>query len=102
MRQMMLIAVAVLMSASARADCLLEWDYPDSAWIEGFRFYQGGTAVGGAVATARSATCNEAGLVPGPGPITISAYRGGAESAQSEPATFELAAPGVRVKIQVP
>ena len=102
MRRMMLIAVAVLMSAPARADCLLEWDYPDTPWIEGFRFYQGGTAVGGAVATVRSATCDEAGLVPGPGAITMTAYRGADESAQSAPAIFELAAPGVRVRIEVP
>ena len=96
-----LLFLVSLLPGLASADCLLEWDYPDTPWIEGFRFYQGGTVVGGAVATVRSATCDEAGLVPGPGAITMTAYRGTDESEQSAPAIFELAAPGVRVRIEV-
>lgn len=82
--------------------CELQWDYEDSSWIEGFRVFQGGEQVGTANAADRSGECSEIGLVPGPGPITMTAYRGSDESGQSDPATFELIAPGVRVTISTP
>lgn len=82
--------------------CELNWDYDDSLWIEGFRVFQDGVQVGTAAPADRSGECEALGLVPGPGPITMTAYRGADTSPQSDPATFELLAPGVRVTISTP
>jgi len=85
------------------AECRLEWDYSaDSGWIDGFAFFQNGVETGQASADLRTVTCAEANLVPGPGPITMTARRGADESPQSEPAIFDLSAPGVRIILSVP
>lgn len=82
--------------------CDLLWDYDDSSWIGGFRFYQDGIQVGTAGPLARTISCEEAGLTPGPGPITATAFRGDDESPQSDPAVFDLTAPGLRIIISTP
>jgi hypothetical protein len=101
MKKMILIA-ALMMTTSAPA-CELSWDYPDdvAAWLSGFRVYQAGAQVGEAAADARSGDCAALGLVPGPGPITMTAWRDNDESPQSEPSTFELLAPGVQVRFSI-
>ena len=82
--------------------CELQWEYGDSDWLEGFRVYQDGEQVGTAAPADRAGDCAVLGLVPGPGPITMTAYRGEDSSPQSQPADFELVAPGVKVIISTP
>lgn len=96
----LLFLLAALSAPSGACD--LQWDYADSSWIEGFRFFQSGTQTGETGPAERSIPCADAGLTPGPGPVTMTAYRGADESAQSDPAVFELIAPGLRIVISTP
>ena len=94
--------MAFLLFPVASFACEVQWDYGDAAWIDGFRVYQDGAQVGTAAPTDRSGECAALGLTPGPGPLTMTAYRGGDESPKSDPAIFELIAPGVRVTVSIP
>lgn len=100
-RLLPLLLLGAYLPASA---CTLTWDYDTSLndWIDGFRIYQDGIQVGTTNGAARSASCTDLGLVPGPGPITGTAYRGSNESPHSDPAAFQLTAPGLTVRISVP
>lgn len=105
MRQSMklLILIACLLPLASSAACRLEWDWSgDPITIEGFRFYQGDTAIGTAPATVRTIGCAEAGMTSGPGEITATAFRGMQESARSNQAVFDFAAPGLRVVVTAP
>jgi len=102
MRRFGLALAGAMLASSAAIGCELKWDYGDSSWLEGFRVFQGGKQVGLAAPEDRSGDCAALGLVAGPGPVTMTAYRGPDESPQSDPAEFELSAPGVTVRIAVP
>ena len=97
-------AACLSLSAGALADCQLQWDYESThaEWIDGFRLYQSDALVGTIAPDQRSATCAASGLVPGSGPITMTAYRGTDESERSLPAVFDLTAPGLRIIISTP
>lgn len=92
--------LATLTGASA---CELAWDYESglAPWIEGFRVYQDGAQVAELPADARSVACDAAGLVAGPGPVTMTTYRGPDESPPSRPAVFALDPPDVTVTVTV-
>lgn len=96
-----LISALFATSFSASA-CDLEWTYEDSSWLEGFRFYQDGVETGTADPELRTIPCDAVGLVAGPGAVTATAYRGTDESPQSDPATFELLAPGLSIIFSTP
>ena len=97
-----IIAVAFLVAPiDALSECTLQWDY-DFSYIEGFRLYQGDMIVGTIEPDKRDADCGTAGMVPGPGQITMTAYRGDVESDKSLPAVFDLTVPGLRVIISTP
>jgi len=103
MKNLLATAVLLLLSPVTFAECTLTWGYdtPEAGWIEGFRVYQSGTEVGTAPSADRSGICADLGLVPGPGPITMTAFRGTDESPQSAPASFTLAAPGIQISITI-
>jgi len=99
------IYLTLMLASSVALACELQWDYEDSEqaeWIEGFRFYQVGVETGTAAPELRSVDCATVGLVPGPGPVTATAYRGQDESAHSGLAIFELIAPGLRIILSTP
>lgn len=106
--KMLLLALACmlsLVSMSASALCTLAWDYDDpehAEWIDGFRFHQNGALVGAAGPADRTGLCDDLGLVPGPGQVTATAFRGTDESPHSLPAVFELSAPGLRIILSTP
>lgn len=85
---------------SGAAGCELDWEWSGlEEWIDGFRVYQGGVEVGATLPTERVKSCESVGLVPGPGAVTMTAFRGPDESPQSEPAVFVLEAPGLVIRI---
>ena len=87
-------SIFLFFSLPAAAACTLYWDYGDSSWLTGFKIYQGGIQTGTAPAAARNILCADAGLLPGNGPITATAYNADGESPHSAPATFNFVAPG--------
>ena len=98
-----LLIAALLFPSAVSAACTIYWDYdvPAAEWIEGFLFYQDGVVTGTVPPDARSALCADVGLVPGPGAITATAFRGADESPQSAPARWTLLAPGVQIIFEV-
>lgn len=96
------LTLLVIFAAAPGWSCELQWTHPDTGWLDGFAVFQDGEQVGAAAGDARSGTCGELGLVPGPGPVTMTAFRGDESSARSDPAVFELTAPGVKITVAVP
>lgn len=103
MCRILLSILLLALSTSAGAACHLTWDYDAeaAAWLDGYRVYQSGAPTGGiATRELRALTCADAEVDPLGGPITMTAFRGDDESAQSDPASFDVRIVGtVRVVI---
>lgn len=97
-----LLFAALITASFSVGACDLGWDYADSSWLEGFRFYQDGVETGTAAPELRTVSCETAGLIAGPGAVTATAYRGTDESPQSAPAAFSLLAPGLIITFSTP
>lgn len=104
MKKLLFVILLCVFTSVSHAACTLQWDYSaDSDWLDGWRFYQGGSQVGESTDNAlRSIDCATAGIVAGPGDVTMTAFRGVDESVQSDPAAITLAAPSMSLTISVP
>lgn len=97
-----LAAVLLLASSSAMAECNVTWTIGDDtdAWLDGYKFYQGGALTHTLSSpAARTVSCADAALVPKGGVITMTSFLGDDESPQSDPATFTLEAPGLNINL---
>lgn len=97
-----LAAALLLASTSAMAECTAVWtiDASTEAWLDGYKFYQGGALTHTLSSpTTRTALCADLALVPGGGVVTMTSFRGTDESPQSDPATFTLEAPGLNISL---